>query len=261
MPSPFPGMDPYLEHPALFHDFHQRLIGHICDVLAPRLRPKYIARLETRFIADRPDEEELRILFPDVGVIERAHGIAREETATYATAVAPVENAVVVRMRVKQVTIEIREVATHRLVTAIEILSPANKRLGSAGYLEYRRKREMLLLSDAHLLEIDLLRKGERVELIHPLPPASYYVILSRALRRPICDVWPVRLSDPLPTVPVQLLKTDPHIPLDLGAAVATVYDRAAYDLSIDYQRAPVPALAGADAEWLDTGLREKGLR
>jgi hypothetical protein len=154
-----------------------------------------------------------------------------------------------------------RPIATYRLVTAIEILSPANKRIGSPGYLEYRRKREMLLLSDAHLVEIDLLRKGERVELLKPLPLAAYYVILSRAQRRPICQVWPIQIHDKLPVVPVPLLKPDPDVPLDLGAAVATVYDRAAYDLSIDYRRPPVPPLQGADAEWLDAFLQGKGLR
>jgi hypothetical protein len=257
-------MDPYLEHPTLWQDFHSDLCAQIRTQLAPRLRPKYMARLATHFLADRPDEEEIQILYPDVGVIARAHGIVREAQPAYAeigVMPAPVENAVTVRLQTKQVTIEIREVATHRLVTAIEVLSPVNKRVNSPGYLEYRRKREMLLLSDAHVLEIDLLRKGARVETLHPLPPAAYYVILSRGNRRPICEVWPIQLKDRLPVVPVPLLKPDPDVPLDLGAAVATVYDHAAYDLSVDYRRAPVPALAEADAQWLDEFLREKGLR
>ncbi|MEW5718405.1 MAG: DUF4058 family protein [Chloroflexota bacterium] len=250
MPSPFPGMDPYLEHPALWRDFHQRLTGQIGEQLAPRLRPRYVARLETRVFVEIPDAEEIQILYPDVSVLERAPKRARKVAMTYDAAItpAPAENVTIVPIRVKQVTIEIREAATHRLVTAIEMLSPANKRVGSAGYFEYRNKRARLLASDTHLLEIDLLRKGARVEMVNPLPPAPYYVILAHTQRRPTRKVWPIQLSERLPVAPVPLLEPDPDVPLDLNAAVATVYERAAYDLSIDYRRAPVPPLEGADA-------------
>jgi Protein of unknown function (DUF4058) len=102
------------------------------------------------------------------------------------------------------------------------------------------------------LLEIDLLRGGERPPLERPVPSAAYYVVLSRAERRPRVDVWPIQLWDRLPVLPVPLLEPDPDVALDLGAAVASVYERGAYTQQIDYrQSAPPPPLTNAEAEWL----------
>src|SRR4029453_5934831 len=99
------------------------------------------------------------------------------------------------------------ETGNRQLVTAIEILSPTNKR--AEGRMEYLVKRRRILLSTAHLLEIDLLRQGQRLPMHDPLPPAEYFVLLSRAENRPITEVWPLALRDPLPTVPVPLLPGD----------------------------------------------------
>ena len=151
---------------------------------------------------------------------------------------------------------------TEHLVTAIEILSFANKRPGHAAYLTYRRKRRAILASTAHLLEIDLLRAGERSPLAEPLPEAPYFIILSRAERRPVAEVWPLRLQEPLPILPVPLLPPDPDVPLDLGHALSTIYDRSGYDLRIDYtQRPPAPTLSAEDGAWLEAHLRTVGKR
>lgn len=142
-------------------------------------------------------------------------------------------------------------------MTAIEILSPANKRSDHDDGLEYRRKRRALLHSSAHLMEIDLLRGGERPPLAEPVPAAPYYVVLSRASLRPRVEVWPIQLADPLPLLPVPLIEPDPDAPLDLKAAVTTVYERGPYRRVINYEEPPPPPpLSAEEATWLEERLK-----
>jgi hypothetical protein len=266
MLSPFPGMDPYLEDPLLWPDFHQRLASEIGRQLTPLLRPRYFAALEPRVVYEPLDAGELRIMFPDVGVMESPPHV-REPTATYAQAdvsptPAPLKRLVPMYVPVKTQTIFIRDRHNNRLVTVIKILSPANKRPNSYSLREYHRKRLMLLQSEVHLLEIDLLRKGERPPLEKPLPDASYFAVLSRTERRPVADVWPIRLQGALPILPVPLLEPDPDVPLELGRAVASVYKDGAFDLRVDYREPlPGPPLSPENATWVENLLREKGLR
>lgn len=263
MPSPFPGMDPYLEHPLLWQDVHTRLADEISNQLTPRLRPRYVARLTRREIVDEPDAEELRIMMPDVAVVRRppVEPLPQPEGVVVAIPPAPFATVNVMPLPFRQISVEIRDAASGLLVTAIEILSPANKRPGTEAREAYLRKRHNLLASTAHLLEIDLLRRGERLPLDPAPPPASYYVVLSRADHRPEAEVWPIRLQDPLPVVAVPLIPPDPDVPLDLGAALTAIYDRAGYDLDTDYRADPFPSLEGQDAIWAARLLEEKGLR
>jgi hypothetical protein len=154
--------------------------------------------------------------------------------------------------------VEIRATASQQLVAVVEILSPVNKRPSHDAYLAYQRKRRDILRSEVHLLELDLLRGGERPPLARPVPTAPYYVVLSRANRRPTVEVWPIQLADRLPVLPVPLLEPDPDVPLDLGAVVASVYERGAYASQIDYQQLPPPpALSKAEADWLKALLHQ----
>jgi len=138
--------------------------------------------------------------------------------------------------------------------------SPVNKRPGQPGWRTYRRKRTDLLRSTAHLLEIDLLRGGERWPLREPVPPAPYYITLSRYERRPTVEVWPLQLADPLPVLPIPLLDPDPDVPVDLGALVRAVYERGGYASRIDYRREPPPPpLALADRDWVAARLDQHG--
>lgn len=263
MPSPFPGMDPYLEHPLVWQDVHISLAGEIRDRLTPELRPRYIARLTRREIMDEPDTDELRIMMPDVAVVRRppAEPMPQPEGIAVATPPAPTTTINVMTVPFRQVSIEIRDAASGLLVTAIEILSPVNKRPGAEGRDAYLRKRQNLLASTAHLLEIDLLRRGKRLPLDPMPPPAPYYVVLSRQDRRPEAEVWPIQLPDQLPVVPVPLIPPDPDVPADLGAALTAIYDRAGYDLDTDYNTEPFPPLEGEDATWAAQLLEEQGLR
>ena len=258
MPSPFPGMDPYLEG-LLWTTIHVQLSAEIARQLAPRLRPRYLALTAERFVLDATDDVAVArtSLYPDVGVAE-ARPLA-EANGGAAVAVAPVRLATVMPTPVPHVTVEIRDAAGRQLVTAIEVLSPTNKR--GEGRLEYLAKRRGLLLSTAHLVEIDLLHQGQRVPMQQPLPPAPYYVLVGRAETRPLTDVWSIPLAVPLPVIKVPLLPGDADVPLDLQLALTTVYDLLGYDLAVNYAEPPEIPLPPTEAEWVDQRLRAAGLR
>jgi len=252
MPSPFPGMDPYLEG-ALWTTFHFAFGAEIVRELAPRLRPRYLVLPVERFVTETSDDVAITTsIYPDVGVAKGA----REAPASYAasTAATPLHLATIIPEAVPHVSIEIRDTANRRLVTAIEILSPTNKR--GEGRIEYLSKRRRILLSTAHLLEIDLLRQGQRVPMQQPLPPSEYVILLSRADERPMTGVWPVTSSQPLPVVPIPLLPGDPDALLDLQQTFTAVYDLLGYDLAIDYAQPPDIPLEGAAASMAESMLR-----
>ena len=152
--------------------------------------------------------------------------------------------------RRRELFLELRLRDGGRLVTVIEVLSPTNKRPGADGYREYRAKRDAVLLSDAHLVEIDLLRGGERLPMVDPLPAADYYAIVSHAARRPECSVWFWGLRDPLPRVRIPLLDPDPKVEIDLLRVFTSAYDRAGYAYSLRYDLEVAPPLDAADAQW-----------
>ena len=247
-------MDPYLEG-SLWTTVHFSLSAEIVRQLAPKLRPRYLVLPAERFVMESPESVAITAadMYPDVGVAESGSPRIIRETA----AAVPLQIATVIPSPVPHVTIEIRDVARRELVTAIEVLSPTNKR--GNGYDEYLAKRRRILLSPAHLLEIDLLRRGKRVPMKESLPPAPYFVFLSRAEKRPVADVWPIALSDSLPTVPIPLLSDDDDAFLDLQAAFTAMYDLLGYDLAVDYSRPPEVPLKAEAAVWVEERLQTAG--
>ncbi|HEX8204077.1 MAG TPA: DUF4058 family protein [Isosphaeraceae bacterium] len=258
MPSPFPGMDPYLEGSS-WMNVHAQLSAEIARQLAPRLRPRYLALMTERFVLEMPEDLSVTTssLSPDVGVV--GAGPAVHGRGDGAIATAPLRLATVMPEAIPHLSVEIRDRANRRLVTAIEVLSSTNKR--GEGRDEYLAKRRRLLLSTAHLLEIDLLREGQRVPMQTPLPSAPYFVFLSRAESRPMTEVWPIPLEAPLPVVPVPLLPGDPDVPLDLQLALTTLYDLLGYDLAVDYTRPPEVPLRPEAVAWVEDRLRAAGPR
>ena len=246
MPSPFPGMDPYLEG-YLWPDVHHRLATQISDQLMPLLRPRYVARIEIQVVPDETPEADIGIMYPDVEIVRARQSDSALPSASAATgaltaASQPITPAALsvplLDIEVRLATVEIRDTAYNRLVTSIEILSPVNKR--EPGLSKYRDKRRQLHAADVHILEIDLLRRGQR-PLAHPrIPQSAYRITLIRATAR-CADIWALRLQDALPVVPVPLRPPDGDIPLDLATAFTTIYDRAAYDLSLNYDAPPPP--------------------
>jgi hypothetical protein len=156
-------------------------------------------------------------------------------------------------------TVEIWDAGHRRLVTAIEVLSPTNNRW--EGRIEYAAKRQSVMKSDAHLIEIDFLRGGVRFPLDKPLPPAPYFVFVSRSDQRPEVEVWPIALDATLPTVPVPLLPEDQDAALDLQAALSAVHDFYRYDRLVNYNDSPAGTLTPEQAAWVLGRLRAAGLR
>ena len=249
MPSRFPGMDPYLEG-QVWKEFHNNLISEIQAALVPRLRPRYVVRFEERVYVEHEPNGASHYIIPDVTIVEGTSTFAPMSGGGTATVTQPVAIPVVMPEEVRELYLEVRLRETHEVVTVIEVLSPDNKRTGSDGRREYLAKREIVLKSPAHLIEIDLLRGGTRLPMARPLPPADYYVFVHRTQRRPIADVWHFTLRDRLPTILVPLAGNDPDVPLDLQAVFSAVYDRAGYDYSVDYQHGTLPLLNEEEAAW-----------
>jgi hypothetical protein len=251
-------MDPYLEG-SLWMSVHTTLAVEITRQLNPRLVPRYIALTTRRYVMDTPEESEVLIgeTYPDVAVL--TSGPPQGGRGAVATIASPLRMATLIRTPVPHITVEIRDVAKRRLVTVIEVLSPTNKR--GDGYREYRDKRERILRSPAHLMEIDLLRKGRRVPMQGTLPSVPYFVFICRREQRLATDVWPITLDQPLPEVPVPLLPGDDDAKLDLQQALTNVYDESALRYMIDYSKPPEIPLTPEQAAWVDERLRAAGPR
>ncbi len=246
MPSPFPGRNPYLEQPAVWQDFHQRYVTHISEAIARQVRPGYLVKLEELVFIPEPSAEERRLLArPDVSVTESpGSGIVRPATASMTEALTAQLTGVEVE---RHSYIQIRDRQENRLVTAIELLSPSNKKFGPDRE-QYIQKRAIWLCTPVNVIEIDLLRGGERLPLSE-VPPCDYLVMVSRPKQRPDVQIWPVQLRGQLPTIPIPLRSPDPDAVLDLQSVFHSVYDAAGYEDYI-YRSAPEPALNPADTDW-----------
>lgn len=256
-------MDPYLEAPDWWRGFHHNLATEVQSQISPHLPPHYYADIEIYLPYE--EEGEIRLMAPDVYIATtrtlREAPAPVLSPAKVAFSPAPIERIVPFDPPEKTYTVNIYDARNNLLVTAIKLLSPANKQPRSESFFHYQRKRSRLLVSEVHLMEIDLLRAGERPPFTEPLPDAPYFVSLSRAGRRPVAEVWPLRLQDPIPLLPVPLLHPDPDLPLDLGAAIAAIYQRSRYDLRIDYTAPPPPPpLSEAEQRWLEERLRTREL-
>lgn len=245
--SPFPGMDPYLEAPAIWPDLHTSLMTIFREQLNPLLAPKYLAELETQVLIDRMDEEP-QVVLPDVSVTQ-ADVIVGSPPAIAVVEPEPVRVRVPMDTPTRLVSIHIRQRENARLVAVIEILSPVNKRRGK-GREEYLEKRRTFLTSPVHLIEIDLLRSFPRMPFDDTLPSADYMVMVCKVDERPHSSVWPINVRQSLPSIPIPLLQPDPPVSLAMGQALRTAYERARYDLRVDYSKPPVPPLSPADTEW-----------
>ncbi len=226
MPTPFPGMDPYLERPGLWEEVHAGLIVAIQQHLSALLRPRYrvsverhtyLALLDPDTFASKPD---ILAAAPPSSSPPQSSPALQQSMAV--TAELPMPDEVVERF------LEIRDPATGAVVTVIEILSPGNKLTGE-GRLSYERKRLRILASATHLVEIDLLRAGAPLPM--RLPPGAgasdYRIVISRAPQRPRADVILFSVRVPIPDVPIPLRAGEPEplLPLnDLMTAQATIW-------------------------------------
>jgi hypothetical protein len=215
--------------------------------------PRYVVRIEERVYVEYAPEESKHLIIPDIAVAEvekgQVPGTCSAATAT-AMVAAPVLCTVPVPQRRREAFLTVRERADMTVVTVIEVLSPTNKRAHSDGRREYLRKRGHVLLRPAHLVELDLLRGGERLPTREPLPTGDYYALVCRQPRRPIAEVYAWTLHDPLPRLSIPLAEEDDELVLDLQAVFTAVYHRALYAYSLDYRGPIEPTLSEADAAW-----------
>ncbi|MBW3539045.1 MAG: DUF4058 family protein [Planctomycetes bacterium] len=269
MPSPFPGMDPYIES-QVWEDFHSRFVPELATALVPQLRPRYESRVERRVYVARTTGEPGSIIIPDVAVLMRhgTHPPSRDIDSSGGPAVAVETEAEVAvrpvvcqlpRLRERRETfLTIRHCGTLEVVTVIELLSPDNKQPGHKGRRKYLRKRNAVLDSPVSLVELDLLRGGARLPMDDPLPVGDYYAIVSRGLKFE-ADVYAWSLRQRLPPIPIPLADDDPDVLLDLQAVFTTFYDRAGYDYMLDYVSPVHPPLSADDAEWAAELLKGRG--
>lgn len=262
MPSPFPGMDPFLESPRIWPDVHHELISQIRAALNPRLGPEYVARIELRVYFTGYDDPGIDVIIPDVRIEERETNGPKKPRKSNGAAVAIAEPMVLPTLiddEIKEAHLEIRNRDSNALVTIIELMSPANKIRGSRGRESFLAKKQETVASGVNWLEIDLLRAGVSSAAYTPLRECDYRVLRYRSKAKGC--FWPIDLRKKLPVIGVPLRGKEADIPLDLGAVLNAAYDNAAYERSIDYRKEPEPPLKGADKTWADKLLRQRGLR
>ena len=274
MHSPFPGMDPHLENPNIWPDFHDHLASRLSVELNQRLPRPYYARLEMRaelgIIADRRRQQRV---VPDIVVVNRP--IALSKTGDASTAVLEhcredVSDSVEIEIQTEPLRhrfVEIRDASRgHELITLIEIMSPSNKRPGPDRDA-YEEKREVILQSNASLIEIDLLRGGMRAiespnleDLVPDLggEPSSYFVLVNRGWRRggrgATYQMFSIGLRDVLPCIPVPLKEGETEPVIDLQYVFNRVYDGGPYARgAVDDTAPPDPPMNPKDAIWAST--------
>jgi hypothetical protein len=258
MKSPFPGMDPYLEQ--FWPDVHASLIIYTRDQLEEQLPGDLLARVEERIVLETEEEPQAR--HPDVKITERP---GRGSAGVAVAGQAAVSEPVIVEWAGEPATetfLNILEAGPgHRLVTVIEVLSLANK-LPGEGQRQYRQKQRELRDAGVSLVEIDLLRRGERVLSLPParIPPrvrTPYQVCVRRGWLPRRFEIYPVPLRTPLPRIRIPLRETDQDIRLDLQAILDMAYRKGRYHLTIDYGRPPDPPLPRGEVRWARTLVKQ----
>lgn len=256
MPSPFPGMDPFLEDHAGWKDFHTSLIPEIRKYLQPLVTPEFFVRIEEHVYITHPETDPgYSKLVPDVFITRPPRsGFSAAPRLGIATIKEPVVVADLLDLEIHDPYLEILDKRTHEVVTAIEVLSPANKVNSSEGREAMMRKRRELRQAGVHILEIDLLRGGFREA---RLARRDHYCV--NLLLRGTSEllVWDIDLRDELPTVAVPLHDLTQPVPLELQKVFTYVYDSAMYDIITDYTRpVPPPMLRPEEAAWVEGRLK-----
>lgn len=260
MPSPLPGMDPYLEHPQSWPNFHHRLITAIAIDLAPQLRPKYRVVVEEALYQTQ-GQDSLLVGIPDVAAQKTANALERAAAAVSAAlAVQPLEVELPMPEVIRQGYLEIRDVITSEAVTVIEVLSPTNKRPGE-GRKTYEAKRQVLLASPVNLVEIDLLRQWEPILTLPTSIRSHYRILVSPSAIRPKASLYAFNVTGAIPAFPLPLGLGDGEPIVNLQTLIREIYDQSGYDLVINYRDSPIPPLAAADELWLEEWLHQQGLR
>ncbi|MBV7329598.1 DUF4058 family protein [Chloroflexi bacterium TSY] len=245
---PFPGMDPWLEHPGLWGDVHFRLIGALANYLSPLLTPHYYVAVGTHaYISTPPQTPTTQIL--DVAVVESASGgIVASSTAGMTDV--PVMVEVPVPDIMEDAYLEIKQPGSGEVITSIEVLSYYNKSTG-AGREKYLRKRLEIFSTQTHLIEIDLLRSGTPMPFLGTAKPKHYRILIRRGEEGSRARLYPFDVQEPIPHFPVPLQAGDTEPIVDLGKLLRQIYVEASYHLRVDYQLPPTPTLSDNNQKWV----------
>jgi hypothetical protein len=258
MPSPFPGMDPWLDDPLHFPDMHDALMGYLREALNALLPAGYKARGRHRVVLGRSDPR-----VPDVGVLSRTDRPTRTSHAM------TVDYAAVGMLRVptavpdEESYLEI-STAEGRLVTSLEIVSASNKKPGTEHRRAYLAKQRRTLRAGVGLVEIDLLRAGRHctaipVRKLRALRPESiYHVCVCGAAVGPAYQIAAVSLSDRLPLFAVPLDIGIAPVRIDLQLIFERSFDTGRYG-DLDYSRPARPPLTPDQQAWAEEILRKRG--
>jgi len=253
MPSPFPGVDPYLESQHFWEDFHPSFLTYSRDALNEVLPAEYVAQLGERIRVVDVTRRRTKLVRPDIAVVESASPSPRRGSRRSKSGGAVVLEPVTIPLpttekEISEVWIEIRRRTSRAPITVIELLSPTNK--SGEGFVEYRLKRWSLIRQKIHLVELDLLSGGRRLPMDLPLPAGDYFAFVSRAQERPNSEVYAWTMRDRLPVIPIPLAHGTPDVALDLARVFATAYERGRYARLIDYAAAPGVVRAVGDRDW-----------
>lgn len=252
-------MNPYLEHPDRWSTVHNRLIVALADYLTPQLLPRYQVDIEKR-VYEVIGVNSLLVGRPDVTVQQPRSDTEQSAVAISEPPAKPVKVTIPMPEEVREAYLEVKDAMTQAVITSIEILSPTNKR--GEGRQKYEQKRQKVLGSDTHLVEIDFLRAGEPLNIgTEAEAKDSYRILVSRADTRPIADLYGFGLRASIPMFPLPLRADDQEPTVSLQALLNDVYDRSGYDYFIDYKTNPLPPLSNVELTWIDGILREKNLR
>ena len=272
MPSPFPGMGPYLESPDWFPILHDGLIFTIKAMLQASLPCPYDWLHSQHVWLDlghRPSIEPHADVLHS-GPLRTVRRRCGAENGGVAVAESVVSDPVVVNVEwvfgdpLHEPYLEIhRRQGTDDVVVAVfEILRPSNKTPGDPGRNLYVAKQQETLLSPAHLIEIDFLRADKHATAV-PLETArakarsfDYHICVHRSDQMNNFFVYPIKLESKLPVIAVPLLNGDLDVPLDLQAVFDRAYDEGPYERAVRYDMATVePPLQPEQAAWVQARL------
>jgi len=241
-------MNPYLEDPDIWPDFHGSFLIEIRSRLNALLPRGFVARWDRYVWVDEEHEERL-LGRPHVFVSE--HEFPPPQNGETAMLWAPTMVLLPMVEATGKPFVRIIDARSKRVVTVIEMLSPANKSRG-VDHEAYLAKRQEYLQSGTNLVEIDLLRGGQRAPLEGGSIACDYCVLVSRAAEFPRAGYWPLTMRDPLPTIPIPLDPGIADVSLSLQECLEPVCAQGRYEEEMDFSQAPPPpALSEDEAAWV----------